>query len=158
MSERAQDRPRVSRRALLAGGGGIAVLAGLGLVTPAGRQLLDSLPLIGGDRAPLDRTPMSERIGAKFTTVDESDQRVELTLAAIDDLPPVHGGAPSQVDREGQFVARFTGPSDRLLRQNTYRFDTEGFGSVDLFVVPVGGPGVASGQYEALFNRIGAQP
>jgi hypothetical protein len=148
------DRRPVSRRALLAGGAGAAVLAGVGLATPIGRQLLDALPIIGGDDAALDRTPMGDRIGARFTTRDVDQRRVDLILSAIEDLP-----SPNQiVNMEGQFIARFEGPQDRPLTQNTYRFDTDGFGSVDLFIVPVGGPGVVAGRYEALFNRIEVQP
>jgi hypothetical protein len=148
------DRRPVSRRALLAGGAGAAVLAGVGLATPIGRQLLHALPFVGNGDATLDRTPMQARIGARFTTRDVDERTVDLFLASIDDLPPSN----QIVNLEGQFVARFTGPQDRLLTQNTYRFDTEGFGSVELFVVPVGGPGVAPGSYEALFNRIEVQP
>jgi hypothetical protein len=147
--EESTASPRVSRRQLIIGGAGAALIAGLGVsLSTNGRGLLDALPFVGGDKAPLDRTPMAARIGETFTTKTDDGDRVVLTLAAIDDLP----AAANTDNAEGQFVARFHGPADRPLPQNTYRFDTDSFGGVDVFVVP--GAANAEFQYSATFNRM----
>jgi len=141
----------LSRRQLLLGGAGALVVAGVGLSrTWSGRGLFEALPFIGGEQHPLDRTPMAEHIGETFTTRDADGARVDLTLAAVDDLP-----APSQTDNvEGQFVARFHGPRDTPLTQDTYRFNTHSFGNVEVFVVPGAIGDEAAISYSATFNRM----
>jgi hypothetical protein len=141
----------LSRRQLLLGGAGAIVAAGVGLsLTAPGRSLFDALPFVGDARRPLDRTPMAERLGERFATHDADGNRVVLTLAAVEDLP-----ARSQTyNVEGQFVARFQGPRDAPLSQNTYRFSTETFGEVDVFVVPGAIGDETAIDYSATFNRM----
>jgi hypothetical protein len=141
----------LSRRQILLGGAGAVVAAGVGLsLAGPGRGLLDVLPFVGGGaHQPLDRTPMSERIGETFTTRDGEGTRITLTLSAVDDLP-----APAETHNlEGQFVARFRGPRDSPLPQDTYRFGTASFGDVDVFVVP-GAADELGIDYSAVFNRM----
>ena len=142
----------LSRRQLLFGGAGAIVAAGVGLsIAGPGRGLLDVLPFVGGGaHQPLDRTPMSERLGETFTTRDTTGSRVELTLAAVEDLPP----SSPMGNIEGQFVARFQGPHDRRLAQDTYRFGTHSFGDVDVFIVPDPGGDEMVASYSAVFNRM----
>ena len=50
------------------------------------------------------------------------------------------------------FSLVFAGPLKAFLAQKTYRFEQDGFGSFDLFIVPTGKD--ANGfRYEAIFNR-----
>jgi len=141
----------LSRRQLLFAGAGAIVVAGAGLSrTAPGRSLFDALPFVGHEHRPLDRTPMAERIGDTFTTRDAEGARVVLRLASVEDLP-----APSQTSNlEGQFVARFHGPRDTPLTQDTYRFSTDSFGDVDVFVVPGAIGNEDAIAYSATFNRM----
>jgi hypothetical protein len=151
MSTEPSTTNRLSRRQILFGGAGAVVAAGVSLsLTGQGRGLLDLLPFVeGGPRQPLDRTPMSERIGETFTARDGEGTRVVLTLSAVDDLP-----IPSQTHNfEGQFVARFRGPLDTPLTQDTYRFNAASFGDVDVFIVP-GAVDELGIDYSAVFNRM----
>jgi hypothetical protein len=152
MTTEVSPAPRgLSRRQILFGGAGAVVAAGVGLsLAGPGRGLLDVLPFVGGGaHQPLDRTPMSERIGETFTTRDTNGSRIDLTLAAVEDLPP----SSPMGNLEGQFVARFHGPQNQRLAQDTYRFGTQSFGDVDVFIVPdpVGDEMVS---YTAVFNRM----
>jgi hypothetical protein len=143
---------RLSRRQILFGGAGAVVAAGVGLsLAGPGRGLLDALPFLGrGPHQPLDRTPMSERIGETFTTRDATGSRIDLTLAAVEDLPP----SSPMGNLEGQFLARFYGPHDQRLPQDTYRFGTHSFGDVDVFIVPDPGANDTAASYAAVFNRM----
>src|SRR3954447_14521533 len=135
MSSEVAVGPRVmSRRQILVGGAGVVVAAGVGLsMAGAGEGLLNALPFVGsGSHHPLDRTPMAERIGERFATHDADGARVDLTLAAVQPLP----ASTQPNNHEGQFLARFAGPPDKPLPQNTYQFATRSFGDVDVFIVP----------------------
>ncbi len=50
------------------------------------------------------------------------------------------------------FSLIFAGPLKAFLGQKTYRFEHDGFGSFDLFIVPTGKDANAF-RYEAIFNR-----
>ena len=142
----------LSRRQILFGGAGAVLAVGVGLSAAGpGRGLLDALPFVGGGaHHPLDRTPMSERIGERFATHDAEGSRVDLTLAAVEELPQ----STQLYNLEGQFLARFHGPQDRRLPQDTYRFATRSFGNVDVFIVPDPTADAVAASYSAVFNRM----
>jgi hypothetical protein len=149
MTREATSSSGLTRRQLILGGAGAALVVGIGAAfTGPGQTVLDALPFVG-DRQPLDRTPMSERVGERFTTHTGDGERVVLTLSEVGDL-----SSTSSADNfEGQFVARFRGPANATLNQDTYRFGTESFGDVDIFVVP-GAIEEHGADYSAVFNRM----
>lgn len=150
--------PGLNRRQLLIAGAGAALAAGIGLsVTSSGRGLLGALPLLGHTTHPLDRTPMSDRIGERFATRDPDGNRVDLTLASVANLPAASSTSASAGNLEGQFVARFTGPRGTPLTQNTYRFSTSSFGDVDIFIVPERAGDDPDLAYSAVFNRLATE-
>jgi hypothetical protein len=85
----------------------------------------------------------SERIGETFGVGEGSDE-VELRL--VEATP--HSSASEEDGRPFSIV--FVGPLEPVLPQAIYRFEHDGLGSFDLFIVPIG-PGDAAMQYEAVF-------
>ena len=81
---------------------------------------------------------------------DTNGSRIDLTLASVEDLPP---SSPTG-NLEGQFLARFHGPQDHRLTQDTYRFGTQSFGDVDVFIVPDPVSDAHLASYTAVFNRM----
>lgn len=59
-------------------------------------------------------------------------------------------GHPGSSGRQ-PFSLLFRGPASPVLTQATYRLESEGFGEIELFLVPLG-PADGGFRYEAVFN------
>jgi hypothetical protein len=89
---------------------------------------------------------LAAQLNTKFRINVEPEKTDELELVEVQ----AHGDVPGQTER---FSALFRGDANRLLPQSTYRMEHEGFGSVEIFIVPIrrDGEGI---YYEAVFNRV----
>ena len=86
----------------------------------------------------------SSRLNSKFLIHREPEGTVEVELIEILDL----GSTP----RQEQFSIVFRGPRNQELQQGIYRFEHEGIGAFEMFIVPF--KRVQDGiLYEAIFNR-----
>ncbi len=121
--------------ALLAGGGGIALLS----------------VLVPPDRLPsLHQASFAARVGEKFWVRGSKSRSVQLELVNVKPLD-VKGVPPG-----GEaFSILFRGPQDRALVQDTYQFQHGEIGLFSLFVVP-GPPAHDAAYYEAIINRLPA--
>ena len=87
----------------------------------------------------------AQLVHTEFQVLLERDVKVALELTAV----------TVQSARNADFEAfslLFSGPADRPLGQQTYRFRHERLGAFDLFIVPVSAENNRR-QYEAVFNR-----
>lgn len=83
---------------------------------------------------------------------DGSAVSVEAELADVSESPPGRPGASRT-----PFSVLFHGPLEPVLPQGIYRLEGEHFGSVELFIVPVGPQAAPPGEapamgYEAVFG------
>jgi hypothetical protein len=85
-------------------------------------------------------------VGESFRVENDSDS-LELELVAADELGE-RGGAPSG---RVPFSLVFRGPPEPVLPQRIYRFEHDGMGAFEIFIVPIGRD--ADGiRYEAIFT------
>ena len=85
------------------------------------------------------------RLGETFR-VDGDSGVVDLRLASAEDR---HQG-PAKPQGRAPFSIVFVGPREPILPQRIYRFEHEGLGAFELFIVPIG-PDESGMQYEAVF-------
>lgn len=86
-----------------------------------------------------------DSLHSDFTVLRESGESVTLTLVEVHeklDAPALE-----------QFSLTFRGPGTTALDQRIHRFEHPAFGSLDLFIVPLG-PDQEAMLYEVIFNRI----
>jgi hypothetical protein len=93
----------------------------------------------------LARGDFEAHLGSTFTVEMPGGASIALALAAAG---PAGAGRPG--GRE-PFSLVFAGPRTSLLRQGIHRLAHPAFGTLDLFLVPVGPHGGAM-QYEAIFS------
>lgn len=86
------------------------------------------------------------RFGERFAVATEAGA-VDVELVEAAELDPRRRGASNT---RVPFSVVFLGPPDPLLPQGTYRFDHQGLGGFEIFIVPIGRDedGV---RYEAVF-------
>jgi hypothetical protein len=94
----------------------------------------------------LTKDSLAAQLNTKFRINIEPEKIDELELVEVQ----AHDDVPGQTER---FSALFRGDLNRFLPQSTYRMEHEGFGSVEIFIVPIrkDGEGI---YYEAVFNRV----
>jgi hypothetical protein len=90
----------------------------------------------------------SELIGATFRIRLDDGSALELALASATSAP---GGPNERAGSRTPFSLVFRGPLEPVLPQRIYRFDHDGLGEFDLFIVPIG-PEHGAMQYEAVFG------
>jgi len=88
-------------------------------------------------------------VGKPFLVQFKGRPALSLRLAAARPLPrPAGAYRPAG---EG-FRLLFEGPTEQLLPQDSYRLESPGLGSFDIFLVPIG-PSQGAPVYEAVVNR-----
>ena len=94
----------------------------------------------------------TELTNTAFRVADPQSDPIELTLVKVIRAPNAPPGAGKKAMME-TFSLVFSGPTDPLLPQKTYQFESDRLGRFDLFIVPTGR---SSGgcEYEAVFNRL----
>lgn len=95
--------------------------------------------------------------GTRFKLTAQSQEgssavSLEAELADVSESPPGPPGASRT-----PFSVMFHGPLEPVLPQGIYRLESEHFGSVELFIVPVGPQAASPGEapamgYEAVFG------
>jgi hypothetical protein len=95
--------------------------------------------------ATLKHEVFSRYLNTNFRILLEDSNSVEAELSAVSDLQqsPQHEG----------FAIVFRGPREPLLNQAIYRFEHEGMGEFNLFIVPIRQDDDST-FYEAVFNRM----
>jgi len=101
---------------------------------------------------------------ARFTELLRSQFRVHTGPASVVELelieatatPSAPAAAATDSGREN-FSLIFSGPADRLLPQQMYRFEHPKLGGLDLFIVPIGRE-QGRLHYQAVFNRSFPRP
>jgi hypothetical protein len=82
---------------------------------------------------------------AVFTCPLGPDLAVGLTLVSATEV--------SRSSHQRQFSVHFTGPRDAFVPQGTYPLSNPGFGTAEIFLVPIGMTAEAY-EYEAFFNLL----
>jgi hypothetical protein len=95
----------------------------------------------------------TELTNTVFQVADQKSQPIRLTLAKVVQGPNQLPSAAGKGTGLESFSLVFSGPSDRLLTQQTYKFEHDRLGCFDLFIVPIGRTS-AGCEYEAVFNRL----
>src|SRR5579872_2952964 len=105
----------------------------------------------------LDQIPLTrwlELVDSVFMVRNGSVVLAELNLIRVEQAAKQSPGCPGPTAPNIEsFSLIFQGPSNRALRQNTYRLEQSNLGEFDLFVVPVA-RGANTWEYEAVFNRL----
>ena len=101
-------------------------------------------------RSPLARSRFTPFLGATFRMTGAADNAddADVVLAEISDLPPV-----ARANDDRRFAVVFTAPHGHGPADGTRTFSHNGFGTVDLFVSPVGASAEAR-HYEAIINLL----
>jgi len=95
-------------------------------------------------------TTFSGRIGETFR-VDGEAEAIEVELVSAVEAQPRADGLPGTPSGRLPFSLVFRGPREPVLPQRIYRFEHEGLGAFEIFIVPIGAD--ESGmQYEAVFG------
>ena len=89
----------------------------------------------------------SELVGAPFRLHLEDSSALDLELVSVTPAL-IH---PGEARERAPFSVVFRGPTEPVLPQRIYRFESETLGSFELFVVPIG-PDDNGMQYEAVFG------
>ena len=97
----------------------------------------------------LSLAKFAEQLKTKFRVRLSSGETVELELTEAE----AARGKAAHAQPES-FSLLFDGPPKSLLNQNTYTFEHERLGAVDLFIVPVGNER-GSIQYQVIINQVG---
>jgi hypothetical protein len=140
-----------SRRKLLQTG----AFAGVAALVPLGRT--EARPARSG--APADsaaqqyfwptRSAFSAHLGSTFVT-GARVRPVRLQLAEVTDLPSA--ALTGSAGYEETFAVRFHGPAGLPLSQGTHALQHPAFGTLSIFIVPIGPPARIR-VYEAIFNQ-----
>lgn len=94
--------------------------------------------------APLTHETFTAFLNTSFKVRVDETQQIDLQLDTVSDL--------IQSARQEQFSIVFRGPNETFLMQGLRRFDHEGMGQFELFIVPIGQDS-GGYSYEAVFNR-----
>jgi hypothetical protein len=89
----------------------------------------------------------ADKIGEEFAINEEDVSRITLTLREAEPLNPAM--APRGV--RPPFALLFLAPDPRVLPQQLYRMEHEAFGTMSIFLVPVG-KDTSGVTYQATFN------
>jgi hypothetical protein len=93
------------------------------------------------------RSRFTPWVGSAFRMTGAGDD-VNVVLTEIGDLLPV-----ARAQDEARFSLLFAAPAGHTPTDGVRTFSREGFGSIDMFVAPVG-PDDADRPYEAIINRL----
>ena len=133
------------KRVITVAAGGALFSAGYGDSSVVQTQLVPG--------SALRRSLFATRVGDAFRVQGDSVDPISLRLVEVRDLGPASSaGTARDADREQSFLIQFSGPSDRPLEQQIYRFEHTSFGAFLLFIVPMA-PDPDVQYYEAIFNR-----
>ena len=107
----------------------------------------------------MTHVPLDQLTLASFAELLHSQFRVHVGPATVVELELVEATATPNARMEaaadsalGNFSLIFSGPADRLLAQQMYRFEHPQIGAFDLFIVPIGRE-EGRLRYQAIFNR-----
>ena len=98
-------------------------------------------------KSPWARSRFTPFLGSTFRMTGAGDD-ADVVLAEISDLRPV-----ARANDDRRFALLFTAPHGHGPADGTRTFTRAGFGSIDLFVSPVGA-GAGTRHYEAIINRL----
>ncbi len=96
----------------------------------------------------LKSSDFSGYVKQKFRILPESMEPLEVYLIEVNDLGS--GGGNADHESRRPFSIIFRGPNEPSLSQGTYAIGNDEFGSLDLFIVPIG-PDKEGMLYQAIF-------
>jgi hypothetical protein len=96
----------------------------------------------------------SECVNSTFVVERETGRSVALELVKARQQPKCPVSKANALDSNHEkFSLLFRGPCSEALDQNTYTFQHEQLGRIEIFIVPVGVKDPGHEYYQAIFNR-----